>query len=136
MSTEKLVESLARQISRRDFLKTLGAGAIATLLAFLGPPETASGTHGGCAPGLYDRYCCCLCKIPGSTTCTTCAWCWSCGPWGPRGDYYSCCECHKTNDGCPGSGCSNVDHSYVRLLGHAPQQANQQPEQNSNLMPK
>ena len=124
MSTEKLVEDLGRKISRRGFLKTLGAGAVGALLAVLGSPKDASASHGGC----HYYACCCLCKAAGAVTCGTCAWCWTCGPWGPRGDYYQCCECHNTNDGCPTAACGPVKNSYARLLGHAPEREHKQPE--------
>ncbi|MBI5877941.1 MAG: twin-arginine translocation signal domain-containing protein [Chloroflexi bacterium] len=114
MAPEKLVEAIARQIDRRDFLKKLGAGTFGALLAFLGLSRPAFAV---------DVACCHLCYSPGSTTCNTCAWCWNCW-WDPAlggdGWGYQCCECHSTNDGCPYGDCGNVDHSYYRRVGTMP----------------
>ncbi len=109
MATEKFVEAIARQINRRDFLKKLGAGTVGALLAFLGLSRPAFA---------YNYACCHLCWPAGSTSCTTCAWCWSCLH--EDGWWYACCECHSTNDGCTGGGCTNVEHSYYYRLGMAP----------------
>lgn len=81
MATEKLVEAIARQIDRRDFLKKLGASTVGALPAFLGLSRPASA---------YNYACCHLCWPAGSNSCTTCAWCWSCLH--EDGWWYACCD--------------------------------------------
>ncbi|MES4787243.1 MAG: hypothetical protein C4294_17095 [Nitrospiraceae bacterium] len=56
MATEKLVESLARQIDRRNFLKKLGASTVGALLALMGLSQTAFAT--------VSYACCNLCHLP------------------------------------------------------------------------
>ncbi len=69
MCTEKLVERLGRQISRRELLKSLGASTVSTLLALTGLPKTASASH--CPAGTHEYYCCCLCQL-NSGSCSNC----------------------------------------------------------------
>ncbi len=116
MATEKLVESLARRIDRRNFLKKLGTGAIGALLAMMGLSQGASAAHGGCPPGLVDAQCCCLCKQP-SQSCNNCVctWCWSC----VLGGTWLCCECHTQNNPCIDD-CPDVNCSYMQYLGAKP----------------
>ena len=114
MSTEKLVEDLAKQLDRRRFLGKAGAAVMGGLMALMGLPQTASA-------GTIPYKCCNLCKGY-SSSCSNCActWCWSC-PWGD-GYYYSCCECYsQSSGGCVG--CNNVTCSWSRRIGARPASA-------------
>lgn len=131
MSTEKLVESLAKRIDRRHFLRSVGMGTLGAIGALIGWPIGASAHT--CPPGAPNHTkCCCLCKtgaIGLITSCTvsgTAGWCWSCY-WSPSeggdGRDYRCCEWKNTgtygcNDFCPG-----VTKSTYYRLGSAPEAA-------------
>lgn len=115
MSTDKLIEALGKRIERRTLLGRLGVGAVGVVLGLLGQSQPAAAT--------VPSFCCNLCFSSSSSCssgCTTCAWCWTC----PHTDgfYYQCCECHCSNDGCPG-GCGNVCCSWSRRIGNAPSPA-------------
>jgi len=115
MSTEKLVEKVGQQISRRKFIGKLGAGAFTTLLALLGFPKVAR----ACIP--YK--CCCMCQSPSgpcaSTSCpsTTSAgqWCWYCY-YAPEDRLYQCCECKYANSTCE-EDCDGVYRSWATPVG-------------------
>jgi hypothetical protein len=87
MSTEKLVEDLAKQIDRRTFLGKvgkMGVGIVGGLLGLMALPQTAAAAHP----------CCNLCVSP--STCGNncrCRWCWTCQA--SDGSKYRCCECHS-----------------------------------------
>lgn len=112
MSTEKFVEILGEQISRRKFLTKVGVGTLGALAALLGTALPAE--------AVVWWKCCGLC-LPNSGSCSGCActWCWQCGPY-TDGKCYLCCECHSTTSYC-GSGCSNVYCSFGRQLSNCPQ---------------
>jgi hypothetical protein len=111
MSNEKIVEMIGRQISRRAFLKKLGASAIATLLALLGFPQTAT-AH-------FVHYKCChLCQSPSSSCSGGCPtptsagrWCWVCF-YTPT-ECYLCCECKQAGAPCNGECDSYVYRSWA-----------------------
>lgn len=126
MSAEKLVEGLARQIGRRAFLRTVGASSVATLLALMGHPVTAS--HGSyCTCCSYVK-CCQLCCSPssscGTARCTSdnqnqhVTWCWYCDH--TDGRTYKCCECKDPLATCQRD-CHKVYRSYYELTGFAPE---------------
>jgi len=112
MATEELVEKFGQQISRRNFLAKLGAGAIGAFMGLMGLPDTAYA---------YTYECCNLCNVPGSCNCTgpdKCAWCWTCcqdGQTPPR--WYRCCECYDHDDLTCFSGACPANCSWVEYLG-------------------
>jgi len=72
MSTEELVEKFGAQITRRNFLAKLGAGAVGALLGLMGFPNVAF--------ACINYKCCCLCELPTSSCQQDCpySWCWFC----------------------------------------------------------
>lgn len=114
MSTEKLLEALGRQVSRRDFLK----GIAATLAALLGFPTSAYASV---------RYKCCnLCYDPSHPCPTGCPgaqdagrWCWYCCC-DEDGRTWQCCECKRAGAPCDGS-CNGVYASWARPTMLAPE---------------
>lgn len=112
MSSDNLVEHLARVLDRRRFLRRLSGAAVGVLLAAFGQSGVASAAY---------QYCCTLCFDP-SGPCTGCAcmWCWTCRDT-PTARYYRCCECYtQTYQGCNGT-CNHVKCSTVALIpGTAP----------------
>jgi len=104
MSSEKIIQRLAKAMDRRSFLGKAGASALGTLMALLGVSS---------ASALYTYKCCHLCRSP-SPSCNNCAcvWCWIC----PHSDgkNYQCCECHTNTSYCD-AGCSNVNCSWGYL---------------------
>ncbi len=126
MSAEKIVEGLGKQISRRAFLAKVGTATVATLLALLGFPRTASGTHGeDCPSGTVHYKCCCLCFNPSgpcSSGCPTSShsgqWCWTC--YDSEDELmYKCCECKQINAAC-NSTCNGVVSSSAQPILGAP----------------
>lgn len=119
MSTEKLVEKLGHQISRRSFLTKLGAGTVTTLLALIGFPNVASAA---CIP--YK--CCCMCYTPTSSCpSSNCPsqtsggqWCWNCY-YAAEDQLYRCCECKVANSPCA-EDCYGVYRSWAYPIGAAP----------------
>lgn len=115
MSSERMLEILARGIRRRTFLVRVGTGAVGLALGMLGQTKMAAGT--------FVYACCTLCFVPDANcglNCTTCAWCWLCNN---AGTWWSCCECHSTNDGCGVGDCVGVYCSYAQRSGFAPVRA-------------
>lgn len=121
MDTEKLVQDLGERITRREFLKRLGVGSLAALLALIGLPETASAV---------TWHCCNLCVTPGSQqSWPSCngtnnqtqktKWCWNCVD--GSGAAYQCCEYLNIGAPCQNPNCTTVFASYGRFLGSAPQ---------------
>ncbi len=107
MSTEKLVEDLAKQIDRRTFLGQLGklgVGLVGGLVGLMALPETAAAV---------SYKCCTLCRSP-SSTCRgcACAWCWTCNH---NGQKWRCCECHSSGSYCGGR-CRNIKCSRATRI--------------------
>src|SRR5260221_14771735 len=108
MDTQKIVQGLGRHISRRQFLKGLGVGSLAALMALIGSPETASAV---------SWHCCDLCFTPGSqqswpdcngtnNLTQRTKWCWNCTD--GSGVAYQCCEYQKIGSGvCGDVACTN-----------------------------
>jgi hypothetical protein len=110
MATEKLIEGIARQIDRRNFLKKIAMGTVGAILALIGVPMVAAAS---CPPGLFPVHCCCLCN-QASQSCNgcTCSWCWGC----TEGGTWLCCECHNASNPCD-AGCGDVPCSSAQWLG-------------------
>jgi hypothetical protein len=128
MDTERLVEDLGEHISRRRFVKDLGAASLATVLALLGLPSPASASHGYCHCCSYPA-CCVLCCSPGGAqSLPTCSggghnyktkWCWYCDH--TNGRTYKCCEAKDPNTTCDRD-CNKVYASWYQLTGYGPVQ--------------
>jgi len=88
MSSEKIIQRLAKAMDRRSFLGKAGAGALGTLMALLGFPQDVS-AH-------YIHYKCCHICNSNSSSCGSCActWCWRCCY---NGQNIRCCECYSYN---------------------------------------
>ena len=114
MSVEKFVDILAKRLDRRNVLVKMGTGVVGGVAALMGLPQGASADY-------VHAKCCHLCKVPSACSCPPrpngCVWCWSC-LWGD-GFWYSCCECHSSDDYC-GSGCVNILCSFIYKLGQGP----------------
>jgi len=106
MSTEKLVEKVGQQISRRNFIGKIGASAIVALVGLLGLPKIT-----------YAYECCNLCFAPSSPCGTNCpqAWCWTCTDSSSR--QWRCCECFTPEaTACQGQNCNGVWKSWVACI--------------------
>jgi len=119
MDTEKLVQDLGEHISRRGFLKRLGAASLAALLGLLGLPQTAS--------ALVQWHCCWLCFTPGGQqSWPSCngtnnqtqktKWCWNCTD---STGAYQCCE-YKNYPATCLPDCDGVYASFGRFIGSGP----------------
>lgn len=126
MSNEDPVLRLGRVIQRRTLLRRAGATAVGLTLGMLGQSKQVTGNCGvSCQPGYYTPYCCCTCFQPSPScqlSCPGCSWCWSCFSTCDS-QYYQCCECHSSNDGCQSSSCTNVICTWVHHIGSRPMAA-------------
>ena len=106
MSTERLVEGIAKLIDRRRFLARAAGSSLAGVAAVMGPSKV----HG--VRPATGAACCNLCYgDSGSCTGCACIWCWACCF---DGYYWNCCECHSATSDC-GKDCNNVICSYSEL---------------------
>jgi hypothetical protein len=118
---EKFVKTLANKMSRRDFLKGLGATILGLGLTLIGTtkPAYAAPCSGGCCPGTA----CSDCQHAGSNCpagYTKRSYCSCC----IGGCQYTCSKCRKNSDhsvvcwcqhddlvACPGQNCAFLHHS-------------------------
>lgn len=123
MSSDGPILRAGRLLHRRQFLRRVGASAVGLTLGMMGQSQRVAANCGvSCGPGLATPFCCCTCFTPTSncqSTCSGCSWCWSCFSTCDN-QYYQCCECHYSNDGCATSSCSNVMCSWTLRLGSRP----------------
>lgn len=103
---DKLVESLAKVLGRREFLAKLTTAAIVAASGILAVPLTAEAS-------VYR--CCVLCLSPTSCTGCSCKWCWGCCDLSDH-SVWSCCECYNSSGSCSGN-CSGVIHSCASEFG-------------------
>lgn len=105
--SDKLIEMLEEQASRRGFLARAGAGLMMAMAAMLGLAKPARGA--------VQVYCCNLC-LPSncSGTCPGCWWIWTCCI-GVR--EYLCKECYKAGYRCEGD-CANIHCSQAVYAGN------------------
>lgn len=114
MSTERLVEGLAKQIGRRNFLVKLGAGTAGGLLALMGLAQPVAAAH--------PFKCCNLCLPNGTGDCSGyyhCVWCWVCDyrEWWGGTTRWRCCEGYGENTlSCGCCACNYVACSWAEQI--------------------
>jgi hypothetical protein len=104
--SDKLVEMLEEQASRRGFFGKVGVGLMMALAALLGIGKPAH--------ALRSVFCCTLCTSDCSGSCPGCWWIWTCCI---NVREYLCKECYKAGAACNGS-CTNIHCSLAVYAGN------------------
>lgn len=109
--SDKLIEMLEEQASRRGFLGKIGAGLMMALAALSGLAKPA---RAGNCTATRNVFCCHLCTSDCSGSCPGCWWIWTCCI-GVR--EYLCKECYKAGAACDGC-CNNIHCSLAVYAGN------------------
>lgn len=105
--SDKIVEMLEEQASRRGFFGRLGTACMALVAALIGLPQPAA--------ALRSVYCCLLCGNDCTSGCPFgCVWGWDCCH---NGTKYRCAECYFPGGGCDVGSCRSYYCSRAYSVG-------------------